>query len=100
LGEPPSVHFLAPPRPGAIDYGRAQKETDPSTRKIWKNWKQVNVKPGLSDAKVAMLIAGDELCESKRLTADMAEAFDLGRRSEGHLANDSSVFTDGILIAC
>ncbi|MGD0185242.1 MAG: hypothetical protein ABSC25_08320 [Roseiarcus sp.] len=42
------------------------------------------MKPGPNDAKLAILVTGDELRELKRFTIDMAEAFGLDRRIEAY----------------
>ena len=42
------------------------------------------MKPGRGDAKLEILIAGDELHELKRFTIDMVEAFGLDRRIEAY----------------
>ncbi len=42
------------------------------------------MKPGPNDVKLAILITGDELCELKRFTIDMVEAFGLDRRIEAY----------------
>ena len=50
------------------------------------------MKPGPKDKKVAMLIAGEELDELKRFTADMSEAFGLDRRIESYQGKKPMAF--------